>query len=129
MQFTVDPRQLSPVSLAFLGDGVFELLVRERLLAENGGMPASKLHSLSVEEVRASSQAACYDLLSEALTEPERDILRRGRNSNSTRAPKSCTVEEYRKATAIEALFGYLYLSGKNERIRELFALMAKHHP
>lgn len=119
---TADPRGLSPVTLAFIGDGVFELLVRERLL-ERGSMPAQKLHRLAVKKVCASSQAKCYEELERALNEEETSILKRGRNANTSRVPKSCTPEEYRKATAIESLFGYLYLKGDMERIAELFKL------
>lgn len=125
-EYKDNPRLLSPLTLAFVGDGVFELLVREQLVAK-GSMPAGKLHKLAVEQVRASAQAACYDALSEALSEEEADILRRGRNAN-VRPPKSCTVEDYHKATAIEALFGYLYLCGRRERIAELFTIMGDCH-
>lgn len=118
-----DPRELSPVALAFIGDGVFELLVRERLLG-HGSMPANKLHKLAVKKVCASSQARCYQALEGALNEDEASILKRGRNANTSRVPKSCTPEEYRKATAIEALFGYLYLKGDLARIAELFKLI-----
>lgn len=119
----IDPRGLSPVALAFIGDGVFELLVRERLI-ERGSMPAHKLHRLAVKKVCASSQASCYDALEAVLSEEESSILKRGRNAHTSRVPKSCTPEEYRKATAIEALFGYLYLKGGMERIAELFKLV-----
>lgn len=118
-----DPRELSPVALAFIGDGVFELLVRERLLGQ-GSMPAQKLHALAVKKVCASSQARCYASLESALNEDELSILKRGRNASTSRVPKSCTPEEYRKATAIEALFGYLYLKGDMTRIAELFRLV-----
>lgn len=119
-----DPRHLSPLTLAFVGDGVFELLVRERLL-KNGSMPAGKLHKMAVERVRASAQAKAYPALEAVLEEEELDILRRGRNANTTKAPKSCTPGEYRMATAIEALFGYLYLQGRTERLHTLYELIA----
>ncbi|MDL2233632.1 ribonuclease III [Ruminococcaceae bacterium OttesenSCG-928-L11] len=115
---------MSPVTLAFIGDGVFELLVRERLLA-NGSMPANKLHALAVKQVKASAQAAAYPALEAASTETELDILRRGRNANTSKVPKSCTPEDYRKATAMEALFGYLYLSGDLARIHELYRIVS----
>lgn len=118
-----DPGQLSPVALAFIGDGVFELMVRERLL-RRGSMPAGVLHRMAVRKVCASSQAKAFPALEAALTGEESGILKRGRNANTSRAPKSCTVEEYRKATAIEALMGYLYLKGETERLEELFDLI-----
>lgn len=121
--FSGDPRRLSPGSLAFIGDAVFELLVRERLLGK-GSMPAGKLHMLAVGKVSAAAQARAYRALEAALDGQEHDILRRGRNAHTTRAPKSCTPEDYRKATAIEALFGYLYLKQDIARMEELFALV-----
>jgi len=119
-----NPRDLSPITLAFIGDGVFELLVRERLLSR-GSMPANKLHSLAVQKVKASSQAKAYPMLETVLDEEELDILRRGRNANTSAVPKSCTHAEYRMATAIEALFGYLYLCGRTDRLQELYAIVA----
>lgn len=120
-----DPRQLSPVALAFIGDGVFELLVRERLL-DGGTLPAHVLHRRAVGKVNASAQARAYGALLEELNETEQNILKRGRNANTSRVPKSCTPEEYRKATAIEALFGYLYLKGDLERIHALYEVVDK---
>jgi ribonuclease-3 family protein len=102
---------------------VFELLVRERLAAE-GTKPAHKLHSLAVKKVRASAQASAYHALAPVLTEDEAAVMKRGRNANTTRVPKSCAPEEYRKATGVEALFGWLWLGGKPERAAELFALV-----
>lgn len=120
----MDANGLSPVALAFLGDGVFELLVRERLVQE--ARPAHKLHLLAVRKVRASAQAKAYNALEAVLTEGEAAILRRGRNANTSRVPKSCAPEEYRKATGVEALFGWLYLRGEKDRINELFELVDK---
>jgi len=98
-------------------------MVRAKLL-EAGSLPAGKLHKLAVARVSAAAQARFYDALEAVLCQQERDILRRGRNANSARAPKSCTYEDYRKATGIEALFGYLYLKGDTKRLEELFAVM-----
>jgi ribonuclease-3 family protein len=109
--------------LAFVGDGVFELLVRERLVAE-GARPAHKLHALAVKKVRASAQASAYHALEQILTDDEAAVLKRGRNANTTRVPKSCAPEEYRKATGVEALFGWLWLSGRAERVAGLFAMI-----
>lgn len=118
-----DPRELSPVALAFIGDSVFELLVRERLL-ENGTLPAHRLHRLTVKKVSAAAQSRAFDALSDVLNDEERDILKRGRNAHTSAVPKSCTPEQYRKATAIESLFGYLYLKGELERIAELYRIV-----
>jgi len=118
-----NPAGLSPVSLAFVGDGVFELMVRERLVAK-GGMPAGKLHKVSVSMVRAAAQAVAYQAVREVATEAELEILRRGRNVSLSRMPKSCTPDQYHKATAIEALLGYLYLGGEQQRLEDMFELI-----
>ncbi len=103
-----------------MGDGVYELFVRE-MLVKNGSMPSAKLHTKAVELVRAAAQAKAYDALFDTLSEKEQAILKRGRNSNTAKCPKNSNPAEYRKATGIEALFGYLYLMGENERMNELF--------
>ena len=111
----VDPRTLSPLTLAFIGDGVFELLVRERLVCE-GNRPAGALHKRSVAMVRAEAQAEALDRLLPLLTETEAAVYRRGRNAHTSR-----NSEEYHKATGLEALFGYLYLQGDIGRLQGLF--------
>jgi ribonuclease-3 family protein len=115
-----NPRNLSPITLAFVGDGVYELLVRERLLSK-GSLPANKLHSLAVKKVRAAAQAKAYARLEAVLEPEEADILRRGRNANTRMTPKSASLSEYRMATGVEALFGYLYLCGRTQRLLELY--------
>ena len=117
------PGRLSPLTLAFMGDAVYELLVRQQLTMQ-GSMPANALHKLAVEMVRCSAQAKAYRLLEEKLTEQELAILKRGRNSSSTKCPKNADPIEYRMATGVEALFGYLFLNGEEQRIRELFRLI-----
>lgn len=124
----IDPgqvSQLSPVALAFIGDGVFELLVRERLLGK-GTLPAHLLHRKAVSRVNAVAQAAAYDALEAELDDEERAVLRRGRNAHTAKVPKSCSPADYRKATAIEALFGYLYLKGENHRVAALYAIVER---
>ncbi|MCL2579760.1 MAG: ribonuclease III [Oscillospiraceae bacterium] len=118
-----NPGGLSPVALAFVGDGVFELMVRERLVA-GGGMPAGKLHQAAVGRVNATAQALAYDGVLAACSDQEAEILRRGKNVSLSRIPKSCTPQEYHRATAIEALLGYLYLSGDKARLEAMFALI-----
>jgi len=118
-----DPKSLSPVSLAFIGDGVFELMVREKLV-QNGSVPAGKLHMMAVRRVKAAAQALAYDAVTVECSEVELLILKRGRNASLSRIPKSCTSEQYHKATAIEALFGYLYLNGETKRLRVFFELI-----
>ena len=115
-----NPKLLSPLTLAFVGDGVYELLVRKRIV-EAGSMPPKKLNAHKVEMVRASSQAAVYDGLEPLLTEDERDMLKRGRNAHTGSVPKNAQMADYRKATGVEALFGFLYLKGDRERLYFLF--------
>ncbi len=117
--------QYSPLTLAFMGDAVYEQLVREKIV-ENANMPVRRLHSLAVERVCAEYQAAAIHRLAEngALTEHEQDIFRRGRNASGVTVPKHSTAAEYRAATGLECLFGYLHLSGQSKRIKELFDLI-----
>lgn len=118
-----DGGSLNGLSLAFIGDAVYELLVREYLL-QNGSMPIGKLHSLAVKFVKASAQAHFYDVVEPVLDEAELSILHRGRNASSSHVPKSANAIEYRKATGVESLFGWLYFNGNQVRIRELFDLV-----
>ena len=120
-----DPRLLSPLALACVGDGVYELLVRERLL-DGGTMPVRKLHQKAVAQVRAAAQSRAYQAIQSSLTEEETAILRRGRNAHGTRPPRSSDPADYRRATAVEALFGYLYLCGRLERVQELFEMICR---
>ena len=113
----------SPLSLAFLGDSVYDTLVREYLLRK-ANMPVAKLHSAKIKLVCAEFQSDAYDMLAEKLTEHELAVLKRGRNATGNTVPKHAEAAQYRRATAIESLFGYLFLTGQNERIRELFDAM-----
>lgn len=114
-------RQLSPAALAFYGDSVYEIMVRRSIVMQ-GNRPSGELHTMSVKKARASYQAAAYEKLLPILSEEEADILRRGRNTTGITAPKSSNPAEYHKATAVEALFGYLSLLGEEKRLEELFA-------
>lgn len=114
---------LNGLSLAFIGDAVYEIMVREHLL-EHGSLQVGKLHKMAVEYVRASYQAEVFDFLEPIVDEEERGILHRGRNASATHVPKGANAIEYRKATGVESLFGWLYLEGKNERIKELFRMI-----
>ena len=104
----------SPLSLAFLGDSVYDTLVREHLL-RIANMPVSKLQSAKIKLVCAEFQSAAYEKLA---------VLKRGRNATGNTVPKHADAVEYRRATAIECLFGYLFLLGRNDRIYELFSVM-----
>ncbi|MCQ2490086.1 MAG: ribonuclease III [Ruminococcus sp.] len=110
----------SPLSLAFLGDSVYDTLVREYLL-RMANMPVAKLHSAKVKLVCAEFQSEAYGRLEEILSEKELSVLKRGRNATGNTVPKHADTAEYRRATAVESLFGYLFLIGSTERIYELF--------
>lgn len=114
-----DPSQYSPLALAYLGDAVYELIVRERVLKE-GNRQVGKLHKESTRYVNAGAQADLIMKIEDALTDEEKAIYKRGRNSNAHAAPKNQDVIAYRKATGFEALIGWLYLRGDMDRIFDL---------
>ena len=113
----------SPLSLAFLGDSVYDTLVREYLLRQ-ANMPAAKLHSAKIKLVCAEYQSDAYGVLEENITEHELAVLKRGRNATGNTVPKHADAAQYRRATAVECLFGYLFLTGQTERIYGLFELI-----
>ena len=117
-------KMLNPVTLAFMGDSVFELMVREYLIEKNGSMSPGKLHKMAVLFVRASSQAKMVKEIMPNLTEEEVSIFKRGRNYKGVHAPKNADAADYRYATGFEALMGYLHLTGQHERIRQIFEMI-----
>lgn len=117
-----NPKSLSGTTLAFIGDGVYGLLVREKLCAID--RPLGELHARSVKLVNATAQAESYKLIEPLLSEEELSVFKRGRNAHTSRSPKNSTNGEYHTATGLEALFGFLHLSGKKDRINELFAVI-----
>jgi ribonuclease-3 family protein len=121
-------RQMNPLVLAYIGDTVFDLYVRTSLaLRCKGG--AGVLHRASVSLVNAHAQAQLARRVADRLAEDEKDIFMRGRNAKSATAPKNMSVADYRQATALEAVLGYLYLTGRTAKIEELLkeALDADH--
>ena len=112
----------STASLAYLGDSVIEICVREYLV-RSGYSSSSRLNKRALDFVRAPKQAEAMKNIIPYLTEDEEAFFRRGRNMGHSQTPKSSTVAEYRMATGMETLFGYLYLAKRQERINELFAL------
>lgn len=118
----IKPKEYSPLVLAYIGDSVFDMLVRTMLIKQ-ANCPVNALHKKAKKYVSAASQAKMFERLTEAANEEETAVLKRGRNAKSFTKAKNASVIDYRHATGLEALFGYLYLSGKNERITELFKL------
>ena len=115
----INVSSLSPLPLAFVGDTVFDLLVREYLVGK-ANRPVSQLHALASKMVCAPAQAKAYDVISDMLSEEEQVVFKRGRNAHSGTVPKHADVRDYRIATGFEALLGYLYCLGREERITEL---------
>ncbi|MDE5860754.1 MAG: ribonuclease III [Ruminococcus sp.] len=115
-----DAGQYSPLALAFLGDSVYDTLVRDYLL-RRANMPVAKLHTAKIKLVCAEFQSSVYENVAEILTEKEISVLKRGRNSTGNTVPKHAEAVDYRRATAIECLFGYLFLTGQEERISQIF--------
>ena len=115
--------QISSLGLAHLGDAVYELMVRSWLCL-HGKATNKGLHKAAVTYVSAPAQAQRCQKILPILTEEEQDVFRRGRNSHTAAIPKGASVGEYHTATALEALFGWLYLRGETDRLNELFSLM-----
>ena len=114
-----DPRTIPGLTLAYLGDCIYELIIRS-MLVEQGIMHVSDLNKAAVAHVRAGAQAKLMQSIEDKLTEDERAVYHRGRNAKSASIPKNASVAEYRAATGFEALLGYLYLTGGTGRIFEL---------
>ena len=117
-----DPFLISQEALAYLGDSVIETMVRERLLLL-GFEKSNILNEESRKYVTAINQAKAYLLIKDSLTSDEASVFRRGKNSTHLNVPKNASIMEYKIATGLEALFGFLYLKGENERINQLFKL------
>ena len=120
---TCDPSQMNALTLAFIGDGVYELLVRSWLCA-HGRATGKGLHRAAVELVRAQAQAERSQRILSLLTEEELAVYKRGRNAHVNSIPHSASRTDYLRATALESLLGWLYLHGDEERINQLFCAM-----
>ena len=120
-----DTENLSPLTLAFVGDTVFDLFVREQLICQ-ANRPVNALHSSATRLVKASSQSRAMDKIIGMLTEKETTIFKRGRNAHTNHRAKNASEGDYHRATGLEALFGYLYLKGEIERLRELFDVISQ---
>ena len=118
-------KSMSGLSLAFIGDAVYELLVRQHVLSL-GEARVQDLHRETVRLVNAAFQAKAAELLADMLTEEELSYYKRGRNANASHTPKNKSEAEYHRATGFEALFGYLYLSEQFDRLEELFEIVIR---
>ena len=114
-----DIMMLSPLQLAYIGDSVYELVVRTNLVTK--GISVKDLHKATTNYVKAKAQAKFAHELEEKLTEKEKLIIKKGRNAKSNTSPKNTDIIDYKYATGFECLFGYLYLMNQDERIKELF--------
>ena len=115
----VDVRTYSPLTLAYIGDGIYDLIIRSLVVAK-GNTRASELHKRTSQIVKAKTQADMIEKIMEQLTEEETDIYKRGRNAKSPTMAKNATMADYRKATGFEALMGYLYVTDQVPRLVEL---------
>ena len=115
----VNPNEYSPLALAFIGDSVFDVVIKS-VIVEEANCQVNKLQNRTSKIVRATSQALIADALKDELTEEEANILRRGRNAKPYTKAKNASYSEYCKATGLEALVGYLYLKGETERLVKL---------
>lgn len=115
----VDIRTYSPLTMAYIGDAIYDLVIRT-VVVERGNRSANDLHRKTIQYVKAGAQAQMIEALADMLTEEETGIYRWGRNAKFYTKAKNASVGEYRRATGMEALMGYLYMTGRTERMLEL---------
>jgi len=118
----VDIKTYSPLTFAYIGDDVFDLVIRT-IVVNKGNTSPNKLHNMVIRYVSAKAQAKMYDAINPLLNDEEQDVLRRGRNSKPHTKAKNASSADYMKATALETLIGYLYLRDDMERIFELIKI------
>lgn len=115
-----DAKQLSPLVLAYIGDSIYDLIIKTYILDSRGNMPVNKMNRAASLLVKAETQSKMIGLIEEQLSEKEEAVYKRGRNAKSYTSAKNATIGDYRRATGFEALMGYLYLQGEYERLVEL---------
>ena len=120
-----DAKLLSPLVWAYIGDSVYELYIRTKLVNKSNAKP-HKLHIESIKYVKAKAQADILKSIMDELTEEEKDIVRRGRNTENHHVAKNSNVADYSQSTAFEALIGYLYLTKQDERLEEILNMCIK---
>lgn len=118
----VDAQSYSPLVLAYIGDAVYEVMIRTKVI-NRGSMQVNKMHKHSSELVKAGTQAALFKAIEEELTEEEHSVYRRGRNAKSFTMAKNATMIDYRMATGLEALVGWLFLTERFDRLAELVSM------
>lgn len=118
----INPKEISPLSLAYIGDAVYEVYIRSYIMRD-ANMPVNKLHKAATSFVKAKAQSDIIMALSDRLTEEETAVYKRGRNAHSYTSAKNADIVDYRRATGFEALIGYLYLSGEKARLEEIIDL------
>lgn len=118
-----NPSVYPALVLAYIGDAIYEVFTRKKLLSEHPDMPAHKIHVLNVGYVKAKAQSNAMRAIEPILSEKELGIYKRGRNAKSATVPKNADLTDYRRATGFEALVGYLHLAGEEERLNELMEI------
>ncbi|QCX33814.1 Mini-ribonuclease 3 [Caloramator sp. E03] len=118
-----DVRMMNPLVWAYIGDSVYEVYVRSYIISK-GGKTSFALHRESIKYVKASSQSDILETIYDKLTEEEKNIIRRGRNTKTYHVPKNASIIDYKRATALEALIGYLYLLKRYDRIDEIMNMI-----
>lgn len=122
--FSIDvpPNQMSPLSLAYIGDAVFEVYIRSYIM-KDVNMPVSKLHKAATRYVKATAQANIIKNISGSFTDEEMSVYKRGRNAHSYTSAKNADIVDYRMATGLEALIGYLYIKKETKRLEEIIEM------
>lgn len=118
-------KMLNPLTLAFIGDAVFDLMVREKLVCSSNA-PVGVLNDLKIKTVCCKAQSKGIKSIIEKLTDTELSVFKRGKNAHTSNTPKNASALEYHNATGLEALLGYIYLTGNIDRLRELFDLVTQ---
>lgn len=116
----ISPSQLSPLVLAYIGDSIFDLVIKTYLLDTKGNMQVNKLNRFASNIVKAQSQSEMIGIIEPLLSPAEEAVYKRGRNAKSYTSAKNASISDYRRATGFEALMGYLYLEGEYERMIQL---------
>ncbi len=123
MEFSKAPNLYNPLVLAYIGDSLYDVYVRSRLIAENADLSAHKLHVEAIRYVKAHGQSTAVLAIEDKLTEDELSAYKRGRNTKSFTVPKNADVGEYRRATGFEALLGWLYIRKETDRLNEIMEM------